>query len=110
MNETKHTPAPWVYLRHQTGEKYIHQGDRFLGANGPIVGEACGGTDAITDANGRLQAASPELLGVLRAFLAEFREIHPGSKTLVTQEYSTLGEMFDAASALIAKATGQETT
>lgn len=55
------TPGPWVYLRDQTGEAYIHQGDRFLGANGQIVGEACGPTDSKKDANGIVQAAAPEL-------------------------------------------------
>jgi hypothetical protein len=59
---SKHTPGPWVYLRDVTGKPYIHRGDNALGANGEIVGEACGATDEATDANGRLQAAAPELL------------------------------------------------
>lgn len=64
-----------MYLRHQTGEKYIHAGDEFLGANGEIVGEAAGATIAKTDANGRLQAAAPELLFACESALSELREV-----------------------------------
>ena len=109
---SKHTPAPWL-LEQQLGTDGIDCGWSALEAySKPYRGEICHITDAehidgITkaerDANARLIAAAPELLGALRGMCSMWRTVctskgwEPGH---VTQ--------FVAAVEALSKATGEQ--
>ena len=109
---TKHTPGPWL-LEHNLGTDDLDCGWSVLEREqNPYRGDVCRVTDAehidgITkgerDANARLIAAAPELLGALRGMCSMWRTVctskgwEPGH---VTQ--------FVAAVEALSKATGEQ--
>lgn len=99
MSNTQHTPRPW-----KIGTPPPN-GEQTIGAyQGLMVAVATTGSGTPTEANARLIAAAPELLealqGVFNAcLLANEDEAIP---------FELDGDLLDAASAAIAKATGGE--
>lgn len=99
MEEAKHTPGPWVWVRRPSGycEALAGNGEEVFRAD-EYAGAAW---IAISDADARLIAAAPELLEVLVELMDVLRKEAPGA-TLNNHRFDGLGiKAYDA----IAKAT-----
>ncbi len=99
MNNTKHTPGPW--MAGQIGEKDIP-----IFAQGKDIGNVYGGEVDYSEfcSNARLIAAAPEMLEALEAMLDAFGVMRKAGVNVLG--FETAVEARIKAHAAIAKATG----
>lgn len=106
-DEQKHTPGPWTRSENAYGAVFVHGGETRKTPVGTEYQELIAGGNShntLTLANARLIAAAPDLLEVVKAFVAE------------TVDYATLNNLGDPeqqhnvkwARSVIAKAEGHQ--
>lgn len=117
-----HTPGPWTLARGDIERGYSHRVetvDSFTGkpakigshAASPICSLHAKAIAGMTEANGRLIAAAPELLAALRGMQRAIEnysaEFNPSNKPNKVCDWAAFNADLCAASAAIAKAEGK---
>lgn len=98
----KHTPGPWAY---NSEDQIIHLPNDFSKMIAQVRGwgwiQKLPNPEQIQDANGRLMAASPELLEALEMMIDRYTHLGKGGSTEMR------GEAIDKSLIAIAKAKGE---